>query len=177
MSNPIPTSKLGYSLGRRRFLALSGGGIAAAILAACSKDDKAARAPRPPVLPAAPTTTTGATDTTSGGTDTTAVTETTTGGLTGGGGGDGTIKIGYVSPKTGSLASFGTADDYVVTGISEFVKDGLLVGWQELHRRDPRRGQRVESRHRGRQGRQTDRRRRRRSDPRLQHARDHQPGE
>ncbi|MDO8363691.1 MAG: ABC transporter substrate-binding protein [Actinomycetota bacterium] len=114
MTDQIPTSKLGYSLGRRRFLALSGGGIAAAVLAACSKDDNG-------------TATTQAPGTT-GGTDTSAAPVTTTGGVTGGGGGDGTIKIGYVSPKTGALAAFGAADNYVVTGINEFVKDGLMVG-------------------------------------------------
>jgi branched-chain amino acid transport system substrate-binding protein len=127
MSDHIPTSKLGYSLGRRRFLALSAGSIAAAVLAACSKDDSGGATTQ------APDTTSGGTDTsaateTSAGTDTSAVPETTAGGLTGGGGGDGTIKIGYVSPKTGSLAPFGAADEYVVTAISEFVKDGLLVG-------------------------------------------------
>jgi branched-chain amino acid transport system substrate-binding protein len=128
MSNQIPTSKLGYSLGRRRFLALSGGGIAAAILAACSKDDNGSATTQAPGTTGGTDTTTGGTDTTSAGTDTSAVPETTTGGVTGGGGGDGTIKIGYVSPKTGSLAAFGAADDYVVAGMNEFVKDGLMVG-------------------------------------------------
>ncbi len=121
MSDQIPTSKLGYSLGRRRFLALSGGSIAAAVLAACSKSNKGGGTTQAP-------STTGGTATTSGSTGTTGAPATTTVGLTGGGGGDGTIKIGYVSPKTGSLAAFGAADDYVIKGINDLVKDGLRVG-------------------------------------------------
>jgi branched-chain amino acid transport system substrate-binding protein len=126
MSDHIPNSKLGYNLGRRRFLALSVGSVAAAVLAACSKDKSGSATTQ------APDTTGAATETTGGGTETSAAPETTAGGtaggLTGGGGADGTIKIGYVSPKTGALAAFGAADEYVVTGINEFVKDGLLVG-------------------------------------------------
>ena len=38
-----------------------------------------------------------------------------------GGGGESarTIKLGYVTPKTGSLAGFGEADDYVLGSMSE----------------------------------------------------------
>ena len=50
------------------------------------------------------------------------------GGLFGGGGGDGTIRIGFVSPQTGSLAAFGAADTFAVDGIAALVADGLLVG-------------------------------------------------
>jgi branched-chain amino acid transport system substrate-binding protein len=48
----------------------------------------------------------------------------------GSGGGDTarTIKLGYVTPKTGSLAGFGEADDYVLGSMSEIFKDGLQVG-------------------------------------------------
>ena len=47
-----------------------------------------------------------------------------------GSGGDSarTIKLGYVTPKTGSLAGFGEADDYVLGSMSEIFKDGLRIG-------------------------------------------------
>jgi branched-chain amino acid transport system substrate-binding protein len=47
-----------------------------------------------------------------------------------GSGGDAarTIKLGYVTPKTGSLAGFGEADDYVLGSMSEIFKDGLRIG-------------------------------------------------
>lgn len=41
-----------------------------------------------------------------------------------------TIKIGYVSPKSGPLAAFAEADDFVLGGFREFVKGGLKVGSQ-----------------------------------------------
>lgn len=94
-------------IGRRKFLALSGGGIAAAILAACSKSDSAT------------TDTTATAETTAPATDT---------GITGGGGADGTIKIGYVSPATGPLAAFASADAFIFEGIKTFLADGLRVG-------------------------------------------------
>jgi branched-chain amino acid transport system substrate-binding protein len=49
----------------------------------------------------------------------------------GGGGGDAAarpIKLGYVTPKTGSLAGFGEADDYVLGAMREIFKDGLRIG-------------------------------------------------
>ena len=49
----------------------------------------------------------------------------------GGGGGDAaarTIKLGYVTPRTGSLAGFGEADDYVLGSMQEIFKDGLRIG-------------------------------------------------
>jgi branched-chain amino acid transport system substrate-binding protein len=49
------------------------------------------------------------------------------GGKTGGGGGDGTIKIGYVTPRTGPLAPFGEADTYVLATMRAFLKDGLQI--------------------------------------------------
>jgi branched-chain amino acid transport system substrate-binding protein len=48
-----------------------------------------------------------------------------------GGGGDTaarTIKLGYVTPKTGSLAGFGEADDYVLGSMQEVFQDGLPIG-------------------------------------------------
>ena len=48
----------------------------------------------------------------------------------GGGGGEAarTIKLGYVTPKTGSLAGFGEADDYVLGSMQEIFKSGLQIG-------------------------------------------------
>jgi branched-chain amino acid transport system substrate-binding protein len=49
----------------------------------------------------------------------------------GGGGGDAAarpIKLGYVTPKTGSLAGFGEADDYVLGAMQEIFRDGLRIG-------------------------------------------------
>jgi branched-chain amino acid transport system substrate-binding protein len=37
-----------------------------------------------------------------------------------------TIKIGYVSPKTGALAPFAEADDYIVGGITEAIGAGIV---------------------------------------------------
>ncbi|MFC4589651.1 ABC transporter substrate-binding protein [Sphaerisporangium corydalis] len=44
------------------------------------------------------------------------------------GGTGGTIRIGYVSPRTGALAVFGESDDYVVGTVREAVRKGLTVG-------------------------------------------------
>lgn len=53
-------------------------------------------------------------------------------GLPGSGGGDGaqdTIKIGYVSPETGSLAPFGEADQFVIGAVTDFfAKNPIKVG-------------------------------------------------
>jgi branched-chain amino acid transport system substrate-binding protein len=38
------------------------------------------------------------------------------------------IRIGYVSPRTGPLAAFAEADDFVVKGFLATVKDGLKIG-------------------------------------------------
>ena len=38
------------------------------------------------------------------------------------------IKLGYVSPQTGPLAAFAEADDFVIRGFLEAVKDGLKIG-------------------------------------------------
>ena len=46
------------------------------------------------------------------------------------GGGDAarTLKIGYVSPKTGPLAGFAEADDFILNGVRTALKDGLAIG-------------------------------------------------
>ena len=41
-----------------------------------------------------------------------------------------TIKIGYVSPKSGPLAAFAEADDFVLGEFRKAVKDGLKLGSQ-----------------------------------------------
>ncbi|MEM1401338.1 MAG: ABC transporter substrate-binding protein, partial [Pseudomonadota bacterium] len=38
-----------------------------------------------------------------------------------------TIKIGFVSPKTGPLAPFAESDDFVIGGVAEALKDGLTI--------------------------------------------------
>jgi branched-chain amino acid transport system substrate-binding protein len=40
------------------------------------------------------------------------------------------IKIGYVSPKSGPLAAFAEADDFVLGDFRKFIKDGVKVGSQ-----------------------------------------------
>jgi branched-chain amino acid transport system substrate-binding protein len=51
----------------------------------------------------------------------------------GGGGGDGgngggTIRLGYVTPRTGNLAPFGEADEFVLTSMRDALADGITVG-------------------------------------------------
>jgi branched-chain amino acid transport system substrate-binding protein len=48
----------------------------------------------------------------------------------GGGGGSGgrTIRLGYVSPKTGPLAGFGEADEFILGGARAAFQDGLKIG-------------------------------------------------
>ena len=122
-----------HRLGRRKFFAAMGGSaLVAAVLAACGKDDDDDAATTEPAGTAAPATTAAAAATTAAAAATTAsepaTTAAATGGITGGGGGDGTIKIGWVSPSTGPLASFAAADDFIIAGIEEFLADGLMVG-------------------------------------------------
>jgi branched-chain amino acid transport system substrate-binding protein len=44
-----------------------------------------------------------------------------------GGGGAAAVKIGYVSPKTGSLSPFGEADDFILGGIRKQFEKGLRI--------------------------------------------------
>ncbi|HEY1282544.1 MAG TPA: ABC transporter substrate-binding protein, partial [Acidimicrobiales bacterium] len=110
------------AIDRRRFLGLGAAGAITAFLAACGSDNSGSSG----------ATTTGATATTTGGTATTAGGAATSaaaaGAKLGGGGGDGTIKVGYVSPKTGPLAAFAEADDFIFNGIKDATKDGIRVG-------------------------------------------------
>src|SRR5689334_7509561 len=38
-----------------------------------------------------------------------------------------TLKIGFVSPQTGPIAAFGEADEFVVNGVRNALKDGLTI--------------------------------------------------
>ena len=100
---------------RRRFLGLGAAGAVAAFLAACGSDNSGSTA--------GATTTGGAATTTAGAAR--ATTAAAAGDKLGGGGGDGTIKVGYVSPKTGPLAAFAEADDFIFSGIKDATKDGV----------------------------------------------------
>lgn len=51
----------------------------------------------------------------------------TIGGGSGGGGDDSTIKIGYVTPRTGPLAAFGEADSYVLAQMTAYYKTHELT--------------------------------------------------
>jgi branched-chain amino acid transport system substrate-binding protein len=46
----------------------------------------------------------------------------------GGGGASDVLKIGYVSPQTGPLASFATADDFIVKVVREALEKGITAG-------------------------------------------------
>lgn len=46
----------------------------------------------------------------------------------GGGNGGGTLRLGYVTPRTGSLAPFGEADEFVLSAMREALADGIEVG-------------------------------------------------
>jgi branched-chain amino acid transport system substrate-binding protein len=39
-----------------------------------------------------------------------------------------TIKLGFVSPETGPIAAFGSADDFVLTGVRKLLANGLAIG-------------------------------------------------
>ena len=40
----------------------------------------------------------------------------------------GSIKLGFVSPETGPIASFGSADAFIIDGIRKKIGDGLMIG-------------------------------------------------
>ncbi len=118
----IPSPREGYS--RRRVLIMGGGAALSAIVIAACGDDSGG------------STTTGGAGTT-GGAATTGGAGTTAAGSAaggvnaaqfGGGGGDGTLKIGFTAPLTGPLAGFGEANEFVLAGINELVKDGIMLG-------------------------------------------------
>ena len=38
-----------------------------------------------------------------------------------------TVKVGFVSPETGPLASFGSADDFILSGVRKAIGDGVMI--------------------------------------------------
>ena len=129
--DPTSSADSTRPLGRRQLLGLAGTGVAAAILAACAKDDEPTGAGTSPTATGGPGTGPPATSaagsaTSSGAGPTTSAAEAA--GITGGGGGDGTIRIGYVTPRTGALAPFGAADEFIISGVEELLADGLMIG-------------------------------------------------
>jgi branched-chain amino acid transport system substrate-binding protein len=78
------------------------------------------------------TTTAGATTTTAGATTTTAAAETTTSVSTAAEAGA-EIKLGFVTPLTGPLASFGVPDTYCADKWKQYIGDGLVLGDGKKH--------------------------------------------
>ncbi len=131
---------------RRKFFALTGGAASAIFLGACgSSSPKPAAAGETTAGTAAgdttaagattatgETTVAGAVTTAAGGTTDTTVAAVASAGANaakfGGGGKDGVLKIGFTAPLTGPLAGFGEANDFIVKGINELAKDGLMIG-------------------------------------------------
>jgi branched-chain amino acid transport system substrate-binding protein len=125
---------------RRHILALGGAAAAAAILAACgssSKSSPTTTAAAAGTTPSAATTaTTPASATTaaaSGGTTASATTVPAAAGFGnaakfGGGGGDGTVKIGFTVPLTGSLAGFGEANPFILDAVKKLTANGIMLG-------------------------------------------------
>jgi len=42
-----------------------------------------------------------------------------------------TIKVGFISPETGPIASFGSADEFIVAGIRKVIGDGIVIGGEK----------------------------------------------
>ncbi len=38
------------------------------------------------------------------------------------------IKVGFISPQTGPIAAFGSADDFIIAGVRKSIGDGLMIG-------------------------------------------------
>lgn len=121
---------------RRRALAIGGGATLAAVLAACGGDDEESGADTGGAT-AEPSETASASEpaetaTASAPAETGTASAPAAGGGNaakfGGGGGDGTVKIGFTVPLTGALAGFGEANAFIVDGIKELVKDGIMLG-------------------------------------------------
>lgn len=120
--NPTESEETAHTgtVSRREFLKLAGvasaaigvGGSLGSLLAACGEDDA--------------TTTT---STSAGGTSTSAGSTTVSASAEAGR----ELKIGYVSPLTGSYAAFGIADDWARQKWIEYSKDGLVFGDGRLH--------------------------------------------
>jgi len=120
----------GKAVSRRQFLKIAGVAGAAVgmgaglggLVAACGGDEETPTTAAPTETTAAPTETTAA----PGG-------ETTTTVVTGAEEGD-EIKIGFVAPLTGGLASFGVPDQYCVARWNEFAANGIVGGDNKNHK-------------------------------------------
>ena len=115
---------LNKNLSRREFLKIAGiagasvgvaGGLGT-LIAACGGEEET-------------TTTAGATTTTAGGTTTTGASTTVTTSAEMGR----EVKIGFVTPLTGALASFGVPDKYCVERAQEAIGDGVVLGDGQKH--------------------------------------------
>jgi branched-chain amino acid transport system substrate-binding protein len=121
---------------RRHILALGGGAAAAALLAACGSDSKSNSTTAPAggtAAPAATTTAAPASATTAAASGTVAVGTSAPAQISnaakfGGGGGDGTVKIGFTVPLTGSLAGFGEANPFILEAMKKLTADGIMLG-------------------------------------------------
>ena len=133
------TGQFGPIFSRRYVLAMGGGAALAAVLAACGSDSESSETTAG--APATTSASTSAAPTTAGSTGSAGSTTpaSTSGSGTpasggtnaakfGGGGGDGTFKIGFTAPLTGPLAGFGEANDFILEGINELAKDGIMIG-------------------------------------------------
>ena len=100
-------------------LGVTGAGL---LLGACGRDSATDSGAAPTTTGAAPTTEAAAPATTAAPT-TTAAAATTTAAPAGR-----TVKVGFVSPKTGPLAGFAEADEFVLSGIRSRLADGLTIG-------------------------------------------------
>ena len=118
------------TVSRRQFLKIAGiagasvgamGGLGG-LLAACGGDEETTT-----------TTAAAATTTTAGSSETTAATEGATTTVAASVEEGRVIKIGAVSPITGSLASFGGPDKWIVSYVLNAVKDGVVAGDGKLH--------------------------------------------
>ena len=115
------------TVSRRDFLKVAGvagaavgtGGALGGLLAACGGT-------------AATTTTAGATSTTIGATTTTGAVATTTS-VSAAPEAGAEIKLGFVTPLTGPLASFGVPDKYCADRWKEYIGDGLVLGDGKKH--------------------------------------------
>jgi branched-chain amino acid transport system substrate-binding protein len=118
------------AVSRREFLKIAGvagatigvGAGLGGLVAACGGEETTTT-----TTGAAATTTTaaGATTTTAAPASSTTVSSTAEAGRT--------IKLGFVTPQTGPLGSFGTADKYCVDFYKQIVKDGVVCGDGKVH--------------------------------------------
>ena len=120
--------QLKSSVSRRDFLKVAGvagasigvaGGLGG-LLAACGGTEETTTTTAAP----APTTTTGATTTTAAGATTTVSAGAEVGRE---------VKIGFITPQTGGLASFGVPDKYCVARATEAIGDGVVCGDGKKH--------------------------------------------